>query len=229
MIRRFVLISIIVLLNVQILAGCMFDENRPQTRYHENVEDIEKFLLDELGEYLFFRKPSIGTAYSIDEHRTVNDSITWNVVFRREYIYNEDLVSEVHPGHVISYFFEMYNSYIKEHKDHYLSSYNVDIHFYIPAKNSDEHSDECGELTTYDFESWNNRNTQLTGVSLPDEYWPYMYDQSDVETAAMMENSDNCVIKVVTNMPQLEKIIIHDCQVEDSISEIRPDIEVISR
>lgn len=55
-----------------------------------------------------------------------------------------------------------------------------------------------------------------------------MYGQSDVETAAMTDNSYDQIIEVTDNMPQIKKIIVHDQQMVDAVSAMGPNVNFVS-
>ena len=163
-------------------------------------------------------------------NRTIDDEIDWQIVYLRQYYYDDERTTKVPPGEVIARFRELYNSFMTSHPDYYLSDYNVVIYFNIPLKQKNDMPPfrESGFLTTYDFESWNNKYTQLTGVSLDDDLWPYMYGRSGIETAAMTDNSYDQIIEVADNIPQLKKIIVHDQQMVDRVSDMRPNVNFVS-
>ena len=213
-----------------LVSGCLSNADTRQTKYHDNVCELEQFVLSELGDYIAFQEPHIGTSYSIEENRTINDEIDWQIVYLRQYYYDDERTTEVPPGEVIARFRELYNSFMSNHPDYYLSDYNVVIYFNIPSEKKNEMPPfrESGFLTTYDFESWNNKYTQLTGVSLDDDLWPYMYGQSGIETAAMTDNSYDQIIEVTENMPHLKRIIVHDQQMVDEVSAMRPNVNFVS-
>ncbi|SCW26844.1 hypothetical protein SAMN02910456_00157 [Ruminococcaceae bacterium YRB3002] len=226
MLKRVINLSFIILFLLTTTCGCFSFGNIGSLDYHENVEELERFILSELGDYIEFYSPSIGSAYSVREGRTVEDEIVWHVVFLREYYFSKEKTSVFSPGEVIACFRNMYNSFMDNHPDYYLSCYNVYIIFDVPAERNGDNPPlhMCGYLTSYDFESWYNKNDQLTGVSLADEYWPYMYGQTDIEIAAMTDNSFVQIIEVAKKMPYLKKIIVHDQQVVDKASEANPNI-----
>ena len=201
-------ILIIVLLIMSIMTGCFMRENTRQTTYHDNVEELEQYILSELGDYIEFSEPSIGTTYSINEGY-IEDEIVWHIVFLREYIYDTSKIAECSPGEVIAQFRYLYNSFMKDHSDYYLNDYYVLLFFNIPSK--DQYGTppyrECGYLSNKNPDSLNNKDSALTIVSLEDDYWAYEYNQSDIEGAVMMENSMDQIVDVADNMPNIKKIV----------------------
>ena len=55
-----------------------------------------------------------------------------------------------------------------------------------------------------------------------------MYGRSGIETAAMTDNSYDQIIEVADNIPQLKKIIVHDQQMVDRVSDMRPNVNFVS-
>ena len=228
--REIIALIVIIISLTFFVSGCLSNADTRQTTYHDNVSELEQFVLSELGDYIAFQEPHIGTSYSVEENRTIDDEIDWQIVYLRQYYYDDERTTKVPPGEVIARFRELYNSFMTSHPDYYLSDYNVVIYFNIPLKQKNDMPPfrESGFLTTYDFESWNNKYTQLTGVSLDDDLWPYMYGRSGIETAAMTDNSYDQIIEVADNIPQLKKIIVHDQQMVDRVSDMRPNVNFVS-
>ncbi len=216
---------ILVLFIVFHITGCVYDEH--QTKYHENVEDIEQYILNELGNYIYFSKPIIEASINAEER---NKRITWNVYFLREYIYDDTKISSYPPARVIARFRELYNSFISSHTDHFLCDYTLCIYINVPSKDRDGKppSQEIAFLTSYDFMSWDNANTLLIGIALPNEYWSYMYDQTDVRIASMTDNSIEQIIEVIDNMTSIERIIVKDNDTAEEVETLRPSSVFIS-
>ena len=110
-----------------------------------------------------------------------------------------------------------------DHPDYYLSDYYVIVNFNIPAKRSNYYPSVswCGYVTNIDTL---NKENQLTGVSLSDEYWPYMYGNNGIEYAYMFDNTFEQIIAVVDNMPQIKKIVVANQTIADKASEMRPGV-----
>ena len=95
-----VLVSIYVtIVALSCVVGCVCDENRPQTRYHKNVAEIEEYILSELGDFILFNEPEFSDSYSGSEG---DELIVWHVDFLRQYINDDEKMELHHIGSVIS-------------------------------------------------------------------------------------------------------------------------------
>ena len=228
-----IVILVVLFTNILIFGGC-FDGR--QTRYHENVAEIEEYILDELGDYIRFSKPLVDEDLSVEEGLRV-DRITWNVEFLRDYYYDDDNEKRIEPGQVIARFIEKYNGFMNAHPDYYLSNDYVCVQFNIPTKTVNDY--EVPPIV-FSFYSWpfgdysENRGILIGASSGYDEYWPcdncwpYLYDQCDLEYAGMTHDSIDQVMYVVNNMPNIKKVMVRDKYVAEADSILVPESVFVS-
>lgn len=90
-------------------AGCYRQRvDDKQTEYHEDVEAIEKYVLEEYEDYIFFSEP-------MEAHENI---YSWWINFRQQYIYDEEYSSDYTEIELIEGVRARINQFCEENKDY---------------------------------------------------------------------------------------------------------------
>ena len=89
-----------------------------QKQYHENVEDIEIYVLNTMDRYIYFQDPQYGEV-----------SVSWQVNIRESYTgsNNKDKSYEEICEQTVA----LINEYLKEHPEHIMNSNEMHISFWV--------------------------------------------------------------------------------------------------
>lgn len=205
--------------------------------YHENVEDLERYILDELGGYIHFYGFDSDCYYPSSSKFSGRMAVLY-IAFDRRYINNEYRTTLTSPISIIERIRILYNKYIHDHNNKYLEDCIVSIHIEAP-RSSKPPSYRFAEISNLDFETWQPSGKELTTVELYNSYygeplsfaygeWDYFYDCSDIVIACMNESTLDQIIEVADNMPFLKYIAVRDHYTVHKASELRPDVKFVS-
>ena len=235
--KKSIIVIISIILSVCIFFGCYYPRERSQV-YHENVEDIERYIVDELGDYIIIDgfDPDV---YYEPSSRFNGKIAEWYICFRRSYINDEAKTKTVTPISIIERVRFLYNQYVSSHEDYYLDGSVVEMRFNILDNNTPAYV-PYAKTTNWDFENVQPSGRELNSVCLlrPDSNhnypfafgeWDYYYVHQDIEIAQMDEDSSmDQIIEVADNMPYLKYIAVKDQDTADEASRLRPDVKFVS-
>ena len=205
---------------IALLAGfssCILNEDKPQSDYHENYEDLEKYILNELGEYIRFEKPIVT---SNETQINSEKMLTWHVVFLSEYSDNNK--KNITPIEIVDRVRILYNDFVCNNADIYDSTIRTHLVFYLPSGQQYMH---FAILSNYDCKTrkyLNHISTLAPYLDIAD-----IYNKSDVEILDLCEGRYELdqIIEVADNMPQLRYIVVADKKTAEEASKLRPAVE----
>ena len=230
---RFVFVFIVIVQIATVISGCAMSWTRPQSdsiqsQYHEDICDLEKYILSEFGEYILFDEVNVRTGNS----RFVDVRIR----FLRQYIYDTNKTNALSPIQVANKVREKYNEYIRENPDYHLSQSEVKLLFIVPNKDGPIEYEPFVEFSNWSTEEGNH--PYLTAVRTYKGHngqysysfgdWNSLSCFSDIEIAIIDESSIDTILEVADNMPFLKYIVVKDQQTADQATALRPNVKFVS-
>ena len=233
---RNIIAILLVTITIFAFSGCFILREREQV-YHDNVNELEKYIIDELGDYIIINgfDPDV---YYDPSSRYKGKLAEWNVSFRRQYIYDEAQIEQISPVSIVERVRELYNQYVDSHEDYYLDGYVVEIEFDILDKSNPSYT-RYAVISNWDIENYCASGRKLTTVcmhspkyndaySFPFGDWDYYYKNGGIDVAQMDENSTmDQIIEVADNMPNLKYIAVKNQAVADEASKLRPNVKFV--
>ena len=231
-------IVILAMLFSMLICGCDF-RHKERIEYHEGVEDLERYILDELGDYIWvvnFEKD----VPQVPPQQYEPGVAVMNIAFRTRYIYYKSETSRITPIQVIEQVRDLYNQYVSDCSNYNLSGYLVRIRFSVPIDYTPPY-EEYAILSNEDYETAKITGDKLTTISLyepkymitdysyPFGQWDELYHITDLEIAELDNYATmDRIIEVADNMPFLKYIVVKDQQTADQASTLRPNVKFVS-
>lgn len=121
--------AVLIILSLFLLCSCV--KNDGQKQYHENVEDIEKYVLETMDRYISFQE----TEY--DE-----ESVSWHIYIRESYTSSNN--QDKSYDEICEQSVALIEEYLEEHPEHVLNSYDIYITFWrMKPGHGTRYSDYC--------------------------------------------------------------------------------------
>ena len=199
------IIYICTLLLIVLLTSCKYYDDLPQTDYPEETEDLERYILAELGEYIKFAAPFYNDYF---------DGIELDVTYIYPYLDDEELITEVPPEYIMERTRELYNSYISDNEVEMLTGQRVVISFSIPGKpkGADHPYTEIGYVDNYDHIS-KECTALMTNVSLMENYdWSFFYGKEDILSVSVFDSTEEEIVEILENIPNVNSVYLSENQ-----------------
>ena len=235
--KRTLIVYISIVLWVLGVTGC-YIHREPEQVYHEKVEDLERYIIDKLGDYIIITNYNDVASWGPGAKYRGNKA-RWIFLFKEQYIYDASLTSTVSPNYIIDQVRSLYSEYLDNNEDFYINNYVVEIEFDVPNKHLPP-STEYAVISNWDFENWKpsgrelntvclyNLNKKNESYSFPFGDWDYYYKNGGIDVAKMDETSTmDQIIEVADNMPDLKYIAVKNQAVADEASKLRPNVKFI--
>ena len=239
MIKKSILSALTIIIALISFTSCLNLTDKKQTDYHEEIEDLERYILEDLGECIkIYSFEKDAPQYPSDKYEEGLAYI--NIQFKEDYITDNSWTSKVSPDYIINTVRERYNRYVDENKDYVLSGYVVKVVFCVPIEYAYPYGDYA-LISNEDYlenSSYGNHLSVLR-LSVPiinDNNkdirfgeWRDFYDESDI-AVAVVEDSDSMehIIEIADNMPFLKYIVVKDHQTADQATALRPNVKFVS-
>ena len=217
--KRFIYLLLSIIIVLFCTCSCV-KNNR-----HEGFEDFEEYVLNEMGEYLYFEKPEYVQRTDGDYHVIIN------MVFKEEYISDNDLVKQVKPIWVMEETRALINEYLNVNKDFIINDHYAFFHFCIASEET-----MFSQLPDTVIGTISNQKTTKVADEMFDgvfyvDYgeksdWDYLSTCSDIKQINMNGASKENILVFVDNNPDVESILVNSDLI-DELSELRPDIDFI--
>ena len=234
-----VLVILIIVVFIQSLSFGCDPRHKEIPEYHEEIRELEEYVLDDLGNYIFFSSyERDAVQYPPEKNETGLAYIT--ICFKKSYIYGYNCETERSPVQIVETVRRRYNQYVSEHENFVLSGYIVKILFSVPIDYNTPY-EEYAILSNEDYETAKITGDKLTTISLyepryigldytyPFGQWDECYQITDLEIAELDNNATiDRIIEVADNMPFLKYIVVKDQQTADQASALRPDVKFVS-
>ena len=221
-----------------VFIGCDF-RHKERTEYHEGVEDLERYILDDLGDYIHiysFQKDA--WTYSSEERDV--DLCYINVIYRESYINDSSKTSDISPIEIVEMVREKYNEFISTNPNDVLSGHMVRVVFSVPIDYYPP-EEKYAIISNESSESNIITGDKLTTIRLyepiytsldytyPFGQWDEFYHITDLEIAELDTYATmDQILEVADNMPFLKYIVVKDQQTADQASALRPDVKFVS-
>ena len=201
-------------------SGCFVIEE--EQVYHEGVEELEHYIIDELGDYILFDEPTYEDSYIRGDNK---QTVIWYVVFVRQYIYGNE-VENYPPELVVERTRELYNCYLRDNPDYLLKDYVVEMRFLIPPsmETTNRPYTEFITCSNYDYVK-KSVDGELTSIEVLNGSWNLFFDRKDICSAKMTSCALDQIIEVADNMPHLKYILVKDQETAEKASNLRPDMK----
>ena len=234
--KKTLIVYLSIVLWVLGVTGC-YIHREPVQEYHEQVENIERYIVDRLGEFIIIESfdPDV---YRHSSANYKGNYALWTIRFREDYIFDEVKTKEMPPVSIVEQVRVLFNQYTNENRDYNLNDYVVKFSFYLPRYKNPPF-EEYAVISNWDFENWKPSGRELNTVcmhnpkyndaySFPFGDWDYYYKNGGIDVALMDENSTmDQIIEVADNIPDLKYIAVKNQAVADEASKLRPNVKFV--
>lgn len=211
-------LSILMLLLLFFLTSCVYQNDAPQSVFHENVDGLEHYVIDELGDYIVFSPPAI-----------YENNLTWVITFRRSYIENGNLMENTPPTVIMENVRTMINEFSSEHRDCLINSCKTTINFYLPSAGITDvgaEQESVGTILNYNSHNSEEQYSGLCAVIYPDDYSLDCLKGSDsIFQIELPDSSIEDILEIIDSLPNLQTVYVSD-GIKEELTGLRPDINI---
>lgn len=212
-------------------SGCLFVRRERRNAFDSNIIELEEFILNELDEYICIAEVDLDP-YQNPAYYSKGEYALFVISFEKDYIKDESLLSERPPMWIVKRFRELFNQFMRDNPDYYISGYAVSCRFWYPRRNAP--SLKYAELSNMDqfFMPYGDELSTLevikqddTDVDFPFGEWDYFYQVKDLK--AIFINDEYTLeetVELSDNMPFLEYVIVPTDEIAQEASGLRPGV-----
>ena len=218
-----IIVVLIVLLRSIMLYGCMrIEKVEKQTEYHESVSELEEYVLNEMGDYISFKEPSI------DED---NITISWGIYFVSDYYNDESQKQTYSPLDVMEDTRHLINDFLLDNPNYFINNYRVVFSIAaIPEGNPYDCVEQYGKWENKLYDNNPHIEEYVCNViydKLIDRETVDTIDCSGIKEIDLSLFTDvEEVLYIIDQMPDLEVVVVYS-DLENEVSEQWPDLRVI--
>ena len=205
-------------------AGCT-RRTTAQTQYHDRIADLERYVLESMGDYIGFEEPHY------------NESNTGNLIYMRIYFLTDYLENKEDKSldQVVNETRIQINKYMADNPDFFLNdNYEIVIDFVIlnDVMFSSANPVKSEVATVSNQTGITDRNNRvfyeyLYTLALEDEDHEYIETISDVKMIFLIKSNITQILDVVDHCPNIERVVVYTSEMAEELNELRPNVTFV--
>ncbi len=205
-------------------AGCT-RRTTAQTQYHDRIADLERYVLESMGDYIGFEEPHY------------NESNTGNLIYMRIYFLTDYLENKEDKSldQVVNETRIQINKYMADNPDFFLNdNYEIVIDFVIlnDVMFSSANPVKSEVATVSNQTGITDRNNRvfyeyLYTLALEDEDHEYIETISDVKMIFLIKSNITQILDVVDHCQNIERVVVYTSEMAEELNELRPNVTFV--
>jgi len=196
-----------------------------QTVYHDRIADLERYVLESMGDYIGFEEPH----YS--------ESKTGNLIYMRIYFLTDYLENQEDKSldQVVNETRIQINKYMADNPDFFLNdNYEIVIDFVIlnDVMFSSANPVKSEVATVSNRTGITDRNNRvfyeyLYTLALEDEDLEYIETITDAKMIFLIKSNITQILDVVDHCPNIERVVVYTSEMAEELNELRPNVTFV--